>query len=230
MVGMSYIESRRFSNGGTITGTDPLTGYEPNFHYISFANASATKNLSGGQPSRSASLAYFGRLSWSYDSRYNLQANFRADAFDSSKLSLQNRWGYFPSFSAGWTISNEPFFKDNVDRNMVNQIKLRASWGRNGNISVLSNYPYATTISLNSQKYQYSTTDPSYSTGSKPSGLANPGLTWETSEQIDLGLDARFFNNRLTFAMDYYMKKTKDLLVSVKPAAEVGIGYHHQCR
>ena len=224
MVGMSYIESRRFSNGGTITGTDPLTGYEPNFHYISFANASATKSLSGGQPSRTASLAYFGRLSWNYDNRYNLQANFRADAFDSSKLSLQNRWGYFPSFSAGWTISNEPFFKDNVDRNMVNQIKLRASWGRNGNISVLSNYPYATTISLNSQKYQYSTTDPSYSTGSKPSGLANPGLTWETSEQIDLGLDARFFNNRLTFAMDYYMKKTKDLLVSVKPAAEVGIG------
>ena len=111
-----------------------------------------------------------------------------------------------------------------MDRNIVNQIKLRASWGRNGNISVLYNYPYATTISLNSQKYQYSTTDPSYSTGSKPSGLANPGLTWETSEQIDLGLDARFFNNRLTFAMDYYMKKTKDLLVSVKPAAEVGIG------
>ena len=109
MVGMSYIESRRFSNGGTITGTDPLTGYEPNFHYISFANASATKSLSGGQPSRTASLAYFGRLSWSYDSRYNLQANFRADAFDSSKLSLQNRWGYFPSFSGAWRVSEEKF-------------------------------------------------------------------------------------------------------------------------
>ncbi len=224
MVGMSYIENKRFSNGGTISGTDPLTGYEPNFHYISFANASATKTLSGGQPSRSASLAYFGRLAWNYDGRYNLQANFRADAFDSSKLSLQNRWGYFPSFSAGWTVSNEPFFKDNVDRNVVNQIKLRASWGRNGNISVLSGYPYATTISLNSQKYQYDVTDPTYVTGSKPSGLANPDLTWETSEQIDLGLDTRFFNNRLTFAMDYYMKKTKDLLVPIKPAAEVGIG------
>ncbi len=224
MVGMSFIENKRFSNGGTISGTDPLTGYEPNFHYISFANASATKTLSGGQPSRSASLAYFGRLAWNYDGRYNLQANFRADAFDSSKLSLQNRWGYFPSFSAGWTVSNEPFFKDNVDRNVVNQIKLRASWGRNGNISVLSGYPYATTISLNSQKYQYDVTDPTYVTGSKPSGLANPDLTWETSEQIDLGLDTRFFNNRLTFAMDYYMKKTKDLLVPIKPAAEVGIG------
>ena len=223
MVGMSYIESQRFSNGGTIQGTDPLKGYEDNFHYISYGNGTETKTLSGGTPSRSASLAYFGRLSYNYDNRYNFQANFRADAFDSSKLSLTNRWGYFPSFSAGWTISNEPFFKHRVSRDAVNLLKLRASWGRNGNISVLNNYPYAATITLNGKKYQYDTEDNTYQTGSAPSGLANPNLTWETSEQIDLGLDSRFLNNRLSFSLDYYMKKTKDLLVNIKPSAMVGI-------
>ncbi len=223
MAGMSFIKNETFSNGGSITGEDPLTGYADNFRYIAYGNGTETKTLSGGVPGTSTSIAYFGRLTWNYDNRYNFQANFRADAFDSSKLSKANRWGYFPSFSAGWTISNEHFFKDNVSDHSVSLLKLRASWGRNGNISVLSEYPYTASIALNGQKYQYSLTDKTFQTGSAPSGYANPDLTWETSEQMDFGLDARFLDNRLTLGADYYLKKTKDLLVPIKPVSEIGV-------
>lgn len=223
MAGMSFIENLSRRLGATISGTDPLTGYAENFRYLGFANSSATKTLNGGIPSQSASLSYFGRLSWNYDNRYNLQANFRADAFDSSKLSSSNRWGYFPSFSAGWTISNENFFKDNIGRDAVSFLKIRASWGQNGNIAVLKDYAYSTSISYNSQKYQWDVNDNKASFGSRPSGLANPDLKWEVSEQYDLGLDARFLDNRLTFAADYYNKMTNGLLVTVTNVAEVGI-------
>ncbi|MBO7077895.1 MAG: TonB-dependent receptor, partial [Bacteroidales bacterium] len=158
-----------------------------------------------------------------YDNRYGIQANFRADAFDSSKLPLEKKWGYFPSVSAGWTISNEPFFRDNVDRNLVSFLKLRASWGVNGNINVLNNYPYSTDILLNRVWYQYDVDSSKQSYGSLPSGLANPDLRWETSRQLDLGLDLRMFNNRLTIGLDWYNKDTDGLLVNVNPAMEVGV-------
>jgi TonB-linked SusC/RagA family outer membrane protein len=185
-------------------------------------NDDTTRTISNA-PGRSASLAYFGRLTYSYDNRYSFQVNFRADAFDSSKLSKQARWGYFPSFSAGWTISNEKWFRDNVNRSAVSFLKLRASWGRNGNVNVLSGYQYATSIGYNSKMYQYHYDDPTFSYGSAPNGLANPNLKWETSDQLDLGFDARFFNNRLTFGFDYFDKRTRDLLVSIAPIPEIGV-------
>lgn len=222
MAGMSYTYSDSRGVGASLTGEDPLTGYAENFRYLSQDNGSGTKGISGGTPSQSSQISYFGRLSYSYDSRYNLQANFRADAFDSSKLSPKNRWGYFPSVSGGWTISNEPFFKDNVDHIIVNLLKIRGSWGVNGNISVLSGYPYSTSISYNNKSYQFGE-DNTLTLGSQPDGLANPDLTWETSVQTDLGLDLRMFNNRLTFGFDWFNKDTKDLLVNIKPVAEVGI-------
>ena len=223
MVGMSYINST--SDNASISATDPdlLTGYEPNMQYVNYIKSDIMKTVSNA-PSRSASLSYFGRLTYAYDNRYNFQANFRADAFDSSRLSKQARWGYFPSFSAGWTISNEPFFRDNLDRSVFSFLKLRASWGRNGNINVLSGYPYEATISVNSAWYQFQVDNGDLSLGSAPSGLANPGLKWEVSDQIDLGLDARFFNNRLTFGADWYIKDTKGLLVSIPLPKEVGVG------
>lgn len=79
----------------------------------------------------SANMAYFGRLTYSYDNRYSVQFNFRADAFDSSKLSKEARWGKFPSFSAGWTVSNESFIKDNISTDILSFLKIRGSWGRN---------------------------------------------------------------------------------------------------
>ena len=211
MAGMSYTYSDSRGVGGSLEGDNPLKG--------------CTKSISGDNPSQSAQISYFGRLTYSYDNRYSLQANFRADAFDSSKLSMKNRWGYFPSVSAGWTISNEPFIKDNVSRDVLNLLKIRGSWGINGNIAVLAGYPWSSAISYNSASYQFTAGD-TPSLGSKPSGLANPKLTWETSVQTDFGLDLRMFDNRLTLGVDWFNKDTKDLLVRVSPVAEVGISSH----
>lgn len=222
MVGMSYRETNRDNVSASASGQDILKGYEPNFRYLDYVLGDAPKTI-GNAPSKSSSLAYFGRIIYSYADRYSVQANFRADAFDSSKLSKKNRWGYFPSFSAGWTISNESFIKDNISRSTLSFLKLRASWGRNGNISVLSGYPYATTISVGNNYYQYNVDEKGSVTSSSPNGLPNPNLTWETSEQIDLGLNARLFNNRLTFDIDFFDKRTKDLLFSKPVPPELGV-------
>ena len=224
MAGMSYIENNTDNVSASATGPDILTGYNPNFRYLNYVNAASTTTKSfSNAPSKTVNMSYFGRLTYNYDNRYNLQANFRADAFDSSKLSKQSRWGYFPSFSAGWTISNESFFRDNVDRNAVSSLKLRGSWGQNGNINALGSYQYATTVNYNGNKYQYGVDDGTISYGSAPSGLANPNLKWETSQQVDIGLDARFLSNRLTLGIDWYNKDTKDLLVSINPIPEIGV-------
>lgn len=224
MAGMSYIENNYDNASMSSSGKDILQYYLPQYQYISYLKKDAVKNMSNA-PGRSASIAYFGRLSYSYADRYSLQANFRVDAFDSSKLSKQNRWGYFPSVSAGWTISNESFVKDNVDRSILSFLKIRGSWGINGNISVLNGYPYTATISVNGQWYQYnpSTGKGELTYGSGPTELANPDLKWETSEQIDLGLDARMFNSRLTLGFDWYRKMTRDLLISIAPVPEIGV-------
>ena len=223
MAGMSYTERHRDNNSITASGADILSGTAPNFRYIDYLKSDGVTKTIGNTPELFTELSYFGRLTYSYDNRYSLQANFRADAFDSSKLSQQARWGYFPSVSAGWTISNEPFFKNSVNTAVFNFLKLRASWGVNGNISVLNNYRYDSTINYGGYWYQYDVTSSTPSYGSRPSGLANPNLKWETSEQVDAGLDARFLNNRLTFTVDWYKKNTRDLLVNVTPPAMVGV-------
>ncbi|MBP5336770.1 MAG: TonB-dependent receptor [Bacteroidales bacterium] len=226
MAGMSYTESHSDNASLSANGPDPLKGYEPNFLYMDYVltNDSTSRSF-GNAPSMSAQLSYYGRLMYSFDNRYSIQANFRADAYDSSKLSKQARWGYFPSVSVGWTISNEPFFKDNVNRNAVSFLKLRGSWGLNGNVNVLSGYRYSTSITLNGQYYQYNPGDGAAAAtyGSMPSGLANPNLKWETSEQYDAGLDARFLNNRLTLTVDWYRKLTNDLLIQVNNLPEIGV-------
>ena len=223
MAGMSYTFSDSRGVNASLEGEDPLKGYDENFRYLSQDNGSGKKGIGGGQPSNSTQISYFGRLTYSYDNRYSLQANFRADAFDSSKLSAKNRWGYFPSVSAGWTVSNERFIKENISRDFLSFLKFRASWGINGNIAVLSGYPYSTSISYNDKNYQYHVGDNTLDYGSVPDGLANPGLTWETSVQTDLGLDMRLFNNRLTFGFDWFNKNTEGLIVSIAPLAEIGI-------
>ena len=226
MVGMSYTKNHWDNTSVSSSATEMILrgDHAPNFRYIDCLNDVGKAHLSvGNTPGDATELSYFGRLSYSYDDRYFLQANFRADAFDSSKLSKDNRWGYFPSISAGWTISNEKFFKDNISTSAVSFLKLRGSWGRNGNVNILSGYQYNASIVLGGY---YDFTD-QYSGGSatetgKPSGVSNPDLTWETSEQWDLGLDARFLDNRLSLTIDWYRKMTKDLLISIKPYPELG--------
>ena len=224
MVGMSFTKNHWDNNNISAEGPDILSSYEPNFRYIDYLLASATKKVNNS-PTDATELSYFGRVSYSYDNRYFFQANFRRDAFDTSKLSKQARWGNFPSFSAGWAISNEKFFKDHINRDAISYLKLRGSWGKNGNVNILHDYQYQSPIASNANFYQYnpSSGDGKLSYGSKPTGLANPDLTWETSEQVDLGLDARFLNDRLTLGLDWYRKTTKDLLLEVSPLPEIGV-------
>ena len=224
MVGMSYIENNSDSASISSQGEDILSSYEPQYRYINYLKDDAVKTVSNA-PGKSASLSYFGRVGYSYDNRYSVQANFRADAFDSSKLPASNRWGYFPSVSAGWTMSNESFIKDNVDKSVLSFLKLRGSWGRNGNVNILSGYPYTATISLNGQWYQYnpSTGTGNLTYGSGPTDMPNDKLKWETSEQLDFGIDARLLSDRLSVTVDWYKKLTKDLLVSFAPVPEIGV-------
>jgi TonB-linked SusC/RagA family outer membrane protein len=227
MAGMSYTKNHWDNTNVSSSDTQMIlrAKHAENFRYISSLNANGLSHLSvGNTPGDATELSYFGRLSYSYDDRYFIQANFRADAFDSSKLSKDNRWGYFPSVSAGWTISNEKFFKDNISTSAVSFLKLRGSWGRNGNVNILSGYQYNATIGLGG--YYYFTDEMASGDHAtevaKPNGVSNPDLTWETSEQWDAGLDARFLDNRLSLTIDWYRKVTKDLLISIKPYPELG--------
>jgi len=228
MIGMSFTKNHWDNTSASSSDANMILRGDaaPNFRYIDCLNSNGISHLSAGNaPNDATELAYFGRLSYSFDDRYFLQFNFRADAFDSSKLTKENRWGYFPSFSAGWTISNEKFFKNAISIDAVSFLKIRGSWGRNGNVNILSGYKYNPTISLGGY-YDFTDefTGATVATeGGKPGLLANPDLTWETSEQIDLGLDARFLDNRLSFGVDWYRKMTKDLLIDMEPVyPEIG--------
>jgi len=207
MAGMQYVNNNNtFVSGNTAE----LNSDDENYRYLSYSSASATDGV-GGDNFDSRSISYFGRLNWNYEGKYMLQASFRADAFDASKLSADNRWGYFPAVSAGWDISRENFIQ-NLNWGFLNQFKIRGSWGINGNVTVLNGYPYSPSLSLGGSYYSFSN---QLITGATPSNqLPNPDLTWERSKQTDIGFDSRFFDNRLTFSMDYFIKTTDGLLAS----------------
>lgn len=210
MVGMSYSESTSSNTYGSLKGNneDAVKKNDPLFWYLNYGNASATKGV-GGEKTRASKMSYFGRVSYEYDNRYHIQASLRADAADLSKLPLKNRWGYFPAVSAGWTLSNEKFFEN--ARRYVDNVKVRASWGQNGSIAALGGYPYSTDMALGGI-YPFVPGN-TYITSAAPSTMGNENLKWETSEQFNIGLDMRFFRNRFGVNIDWYTKKTKDLLV-----------------
>lgn len=222
MLGMSFIENRSFGVNGSVTGGDGDLGFkkdDPLYAYFAYATATAVKSVGGGEELIGRKLAYFGRATYDYAGKYMAQFSLRADAADSSVLPVEKRWGYFPAFSLGWTVSQENFMKSTQD--WLSHLKLRGSWGQNGTTASLGSYAYLTSIN-SSVSYPY-TNDMIYATGSVPSSTGNNELKWETSEQIDLGLDARFFNDRLSFSLDYFKKKTKDLIVSgITPSTIVG--------
>lgn len=214
MVGMSYSWRTNYSVSGSIAGTGQdnigITKLDPNYAYFANQTGNATKTVSGGEKMNYAELSYFGRVSYDYDNRYYLQASLRADAADLSILPLNTRWGYFPAVSAGWTMSRENWFR-NLNLKPVSHFKIRASWGQNGSIAGLGSYMYAATIASN-VKLGMEPGD-SYATGSGPNAIGNYNLKWETSEQLDLGIDLRMFQDRLSFTYDYFDKKTKDLIM-----------------
>lgn len=220
MIGMSYQESSYDYVNGSLSanGEDALKKNDPLFYYLNYGSASATKGV-GGEKTRTAKLSYFGRVGYDFAGRYLLQASLRADAADLSLLPSTNRWGYFPAVSAGWTISEEAFFAPLKDK--ISSLKLRASWGQNGSLAALSGYAYSTDMALGGI-YPFVQGN-TYITSAAPSTMGNDELKWETSEQVNIGLDARFLRDRLTFSMDYFEKKTKDLLVSgTTPSLVIG--------
>ncbi|MCF0176525.1 MAG: TonB-dependent receptor [Bacteroidales bacterium] len=206
MAGMSY---HHYLGNFTSATTDELQNTADNFHFLNFSTSSAVDSV-GGEETENANISYFGRIGYTYDNRYSIQATFRADAYDSSKLSKDSRWGYFPSVSLGWIISNEEFMES--IRHAVSFAKLRASYGINGNINVLGDYAY--TSSLSTTDY-YPVNGQLVTTITPSSTLANPSLRWETSKQFDLGLDLRFLANRLSFTADFFNKDTDGQLISM---------------
>lgn len=218
MAGMSFQKSMSDFVYGT---ANQLTNEKINFRYLQYSVNTTSMSLQG-IPMVSANMSYFGRLGYSYDNRYFFQANFRADAYDTSKLAPTNRWGYFPSVSTGWTISNEKFMQDFKAMTGMSFMKFRASWGINGNVNAMGKYQYMDTLAA-SMADGYDFGDNTMIPGVAPSGvLPNPDIKWETSHQVDLGVDVRFFNERLGISVDWYNKNTKDLLTSTTAPANTG--------
>ena len=182
-------------------------------------DAATTWNMWGKPSGRGSLLSYFGRINYDFSGKYMATVILRADG--SSNFAKGNRWGYFPSVSAGWNISNENFMESTL--NWLDYLKLRASWGQNGNCSI-SNFQYLSTINIGGADYYFGNDKTGKTLGSYPDILANEDITWETSEQLDLGIDARFLNNRLGLAFDWYQKKTKDWLVQAPILASYGTG------
>jgi TonB-linked SusC/RagA family outer membrane protein len=153
-------------------------------------------------------LSFFGRVNYSYKDKYMFTAIVRADG--SCNFAKGHRWGIFPSVSAGWVISSEPWMQST--KQWLSFLKLRGSWGQNGNCRI-SNFQYTGTISMNGQyDFSYDQTNPV--TAAYPDNIPNPNLSWETSEQLAIGFDARFFRSKLGVIFDWYQKDTKDWLVT----------------
>ena len=194
--------------------------------YVGNGTASSADDgmsVDGYPHDESRSVSYFGRFGWNWKETYMLNATLRADG--SSKFARGNRYGVFPSISAGWTLSNEKFMQNT--QNWLDYLKLRASWGQVGNQNI-DNYQYTAPITSSNTHYIFGTTDgaPAQSGywGAYPSRLANENVTWETSEQTNIGIDARFLKSRLSLTADFYIETTKDWLVEAPILATAGTG------
>ncbi|HUB60872.1 MAG TPA: TonB-dependent receptor [Puia sp.] len=153
-----------------------------------------------------ADLSYFGRINYSYEDKYLFTGTFRTDG--SSRVGIDNKWGYFPAFSAGWRVSRENFMQ-NV--NFIEDLKIRAGWGETGNLPPTSITDYPSYSSLNpGAPYIFGGSVSPGVVISSPVG--NPGLKWEAGQQLNIGFDITVLKGRLTLSADYYDKKTKDLI------------------
>lgn len=176
-----------------------------------------TLNGSPGTDSRIAS--YFSRINYDYKNRYMGTLIIRTDG--SSNFASGNRWGFFPSVSAGWLISDEVFMKNT--KSWLDFLKLRASWGLNGNQSI-SSFQYISNIVFKNAGARTLGDKKTLVVGGYPEILANPDVSWEKSDQLDIGIDARFFNSRLGVVFDWYRKITRDWLIVAPILESFGTG------
>ena len=227
MVGMSYSQNKYYNVAGNISGSssDGIVDFgvikdDPLYYFFKYTTPTAGRTITGGEKIYTRNNSYYGRIGWNYNNRYMVQASLRADAADSSVLPEPKRWGFFPSVSLGWTLTEEPFMEG--IKHAIPYVKIRASWGQNGSTSNLSNYGYASVIGGTNMYPVGNATE--YTPVNKPTSSGNYNLKWETSEQFNVGIDTRFLSNRLTFTADWFLKKTKDLIVTgFVPSTVVGV-------
>jgi TonB-linked SusC/RagA family outer membrane protein len=194
------------------------TGF-PNELVQTINNATEINSWNQGKSEWSL-LSYIGRLTYNYDNKYMVTASIRRDG--SSRFGADNRWGYFPSASLGWRISEESFLKD--AETPFDELKLRASWGVTGNNQIGN---YSAIARLSAQNYPIGANETVHA-GMSPSTKSNPDLGWETTSAVNIGLDVGVFESRIFLSGDYYDNKTSDLLFSMPIPTVTGFGSHLQ--
>ena len=207
LVGQSL---EKWGYGNNLNASNANSLFPDSFDHAYLNNANvidpAFTSIGGSPNTQGALSSFFSRINYNYNETYLFSAVLRADG--SSNFARGHRWGIFPSVSAGWVISNEPFMEST--KNWLSFLKIRGSWGQNGNCNI-SPFQYLATISLEGNYYFNDKSTPAI--GAYPDILPNPDVRWETSEQLDFGFDARFLNSRLGVSFDWYNKMTKDWLV-----------------
>lgn len=215
LLGHSY--QKLFIQGrGTSINTFPISGVEPIYNPGIGQELTLANNRPTGYALINELQSFFTRVNYQYKDRYLFTATLRADG--SSKFGANNKYGYFPSFSAAWVASKEAFLENSPFSNL----KLRAGWGQTGNQEI----PSKITQALFTSQVSSSTSYPLYATGAYPSGtsfsrLANPDIQWEVSTQTDIGLDFDLLNGALSGTLDYFHKVTDNILLEVIPADPV---------
>ncbi len=201
--------------GSSYTRSSWSQSYITGSHFLSddIKTLNAANQISWSETRTNAAewaiMSYFGRLAYNYDSKYMVTANLRADG--SSKLHPDHRWGYFPSVSAAWRISSEAFMED---VNWISDLKLRGGWGQTGNQSGLGDYAYLQLYNISRVQWWEAGNEnavPNLSVAN----LRTRDLTWETTTQSNIGLDLSLLDSRLNIYMDYYYKKTTNMLMTV---------------
>lgn len=215
LVGLSFQKNSAYYHSIT---AEQITNEE--FWMAGLGKTGDTKPVVDASLGENTLMSYFGRVNYNYDSRYYATFTMRADG--SSKFAPGNRWGYFPSGSLAWAFGREDFVKDNLP--FLSNGKLRASYGMTGN-NRIGNYEYMAHMVTTNMTYDFvnyyawdSKVHPAYILNS----MANHSLKWETTEQMDFGIDLGFFKDRINLTVDYYVKNTRDLLLDADIAASSG--------
>jgi TonB-linked SusC/RagA family outer membrane protein len=201
-----------------------LQGYRKDFPDLDLRELNAgsqSVQTASGTSNQWALMSYFGRLNYNYKERYLLEGNVRYDG--SSKFAPGNKWGAFPSFSAGWRVTEEPFVKK-LNLNWLDNFKIRGSWGQLGNQNIVlngygSNYPYQALMNLTGN---YSFDNSNLSTGVAQTALNNLAIQWETTTMTDIGLDITLFKN-FNITADWYNKTTSNILRQSQVTSVVGL-------
>jgi TonB-dependent starch-binding outer membrane protein SusC len=191
LVGSEYITNYSSSIGGSRQRFDYL---RENFQYLNYGGT--TDQNTGGSASEWGLFSLFSSATYMFNERYMITGNFRADA--SSRFAKNNQWGYFPSVSVGWKLSNESFIQK---FGWISDLKLRASTGKLGNQEI-DNYAFLTLLRRSGDQYLISR-------------YGNPDLKWETTSQQDVGMDLGVLSNKVSFSLDYFVKKTSDILLPI---------------